>query len=376
MSSRPLRIYVPRSSADRHWWPTLLEPLSEALAQAAPSQYQRRVAGSWSSEGRKHLQLAEASEADVAVLPFGIEASVEVPRLAAEAVRLAADAASSGLLMLVFCHGDVEVPAPGPNCLVLRNSRARSDLAPQDVPLPAWVEDPSDSVQIRPRAWHSRPIVNFVGQAYPLGVNFPSRRDAMTKWIKAGARGMLTAANLADRFGVPRYQAQRAAAVIALRLARRVEGHVVLRSQPTRLDMGRTDDQDRHREMIEAITTSDYTLAPRGYGNYSFRLYESLACGRPAVLIESGMAFPCSTDCHWETIAVTLRRHQLARLGTHLHRRHSRIRPQWEAIQMRCRSEWERHLSATGFLSRLVRCLTDCLDAGITDPTSMAQKLR
>jgi hypothetical protein len=278
--------------------------------------------------------------------------------------------------MLVFCQGDVEVRSPGPNCLTFRTSSSTRTLNAHDIPLPAWIADPSHSTEIGRSAWSSPPTVNFVGQAYPLGAEFTSRAKASAKWIKAAIRAMATSLGAADRLGMPRYHAQRAAAVQALRMSRQVKARVVLRPAPTRLDMNRATDRALHLELLSAIVGSDYTLAPRGYGNYSFRLYESLACGRPAILVESGMPLPCATECPWHEIVLTLSTPQLLRLGVHVSRRHDLVRQRWSAIQELCRSSWETYLSAHGFFSRLARKLTTHRASGAVDLDALVASLR
>lgn len=375
-ASRPLRIYVPSFRADRHWWPTVLEPLGPDLAQAPPSDYQRRVAGEWLASGRAMLRAVAPESADVAVLPFALEALLEVPQLRFEAARLASDAREQGLPMLVFCHGDIELSSPGRNCVIFRTSSHVRRLASTDVPMPAWVMDPEEEMPVGARPWSARPVVSFVGQAYPLGVTFPSRLQSWIKWGKAITKGGLTVAGVARHVGAPEYHFDRAAAVLALRHARDIDGQILVRQAMTRLDMGRAADRRLHLEFLAALAAADYVLAPRGGGNYSYRLYESLACGRPAITVDSGMPFPCRHEVPWDDLVLALKARQLPRLSSYVRSRHTVMEPRWLELQALCRGSWKSFLCANGFFTRLVANVTSTVDAGDADPARLAAALR
>jgi hypothetical protein len=249
-------------------------------------------------------------------------------------------------------------------------------IAPTDVPLPAWVEDPADKITLARRPWSARPVVNFIGQAYPLGAEFSSVPEAWLKWVKATARAGLTAAKFAGLVGVPEYHFHRTAAVLALGHTSLLDARIVLRPGPTRLDQARPNDASRQLEFLTAIAGSDYTLAPRGDGNYSHRLYESLACGRPAIIVESGMPLPRARKLPWDDLVIRLKAHQLLRIGPHIRRRHEMAPCRWEEVQASCRSVWKEQLSATGFFTALVGNLTASLDEGVADAVSLAAALR
>lgn len=373
--TRQLRIFVPSVRATRHYWPTFLEPLGERLGASPITSYQRGEAGQWIHHGTRLLELAEPDRADVAVLPFSLDACGAEPELRAVAARLAVEAQNRGLPMLVFSRGDVEATFLPSNCLVLARDLHRERLTPTDVPTPTWIEDPGERIEISPRPWTARPLVNFVGQAYPLGVEFESRRQAGVKWAKMLVRAGLTATTLAKPLSAPPYYAHRLVGVIALQRARGIDSRVQLRASMTRLDLERPEDQDHYLEFLAMISGSDYTLAPRGDANHSYRLYESLACGRPAIVVDSKMAYPCA-ELPWRDVVVELKLRELPRLGQHVQARHGDVRERWAELQRRCRTSWLEHLSADGYFTRLVHTVTAARDACAVEASSLASALR
>ncbi len=66
--------------------------------------------------------------------------------------------------------------------------------------------------------------------------------------------------------------------------------------------------QDLHRrEFRENLLESDYVLCPRGFGNFSIRLYETLSSGATPILINSGKNLPELEDnTFWSSNIITL----------------------------------------------------------------------
>jgi hypothetical protein len=143
----------------------------------------------------------------------------------------------------------------------------------------------------------------------------------------------------------------------------------------TRLDLEREEDQGYYLEFLGTIVGSDYTLAPRGEANHSYRLYESLACGRPAIVIDSKMAFPCA-EIPWSDIVLEVKLREMPCLGHQVRARHAEVEQPWVELQRRCRAAWLTNLSADGFFTRLVQRLTTARDAGAVEAGALAQSLR
>ena len=60
----------------------------------------------------------------------------------------------------------------------------------------------------------------------------------------------------------------------------------------------------RH-EYIENINNSDMVLCCRGAGNFSYRLYETLSCGKIPVIVDTDISLPCADKVKWDKLIIT-----------------------------------------------------------------------
>lgn len=67
---------------------------------------------------------------------------------------------------------------------------------------------------------------------------------------------------------------------------------------------GRPHDPDLVQDFLENIRTSHFTVCNRGAGNFSMRFYQTLACGRIPVLVNTDMEFPFADEVDWSSIIV------------------------------------------------------------------------
>jgi hypothetical protein len=378
-SVQPLRVHVLPFECERHWVPTFLEPFASELSWLGePNAYQLSLAGDWAHAVPESVVLDSLESADVAVLPFDLEGCRGNRQMYARAEHLAAQAHSAGKVVLAFCRGDVEFAPPGPNCVVLRTSASSKSLGPRDVMMPAWVADPASRIDLAVRPWTATPTVNFVGFAYPLGVDFGGPATTALRWTKALARASATSVGLITHQGQsghnPLYL-QRAAAVAALRVARGVDSDIVLRQAMTYLDVESREADVLHLDYLRRMSDSDYTLAVRGEGNYSFRLYESLAVGRPVVSVRTGDVRPCAKDVPWDVIAIDVALQRLSRLGPAVRNSHRSHQRDWSEVQELCRRSWVESLSAPGYFRRLAERVSTLAIRGPLTPEAIAAEL-
>jgi hypothetical protein len=67
---------------------------------------------------------------------------------------------------------------------------------------------------------------------------------------------------------------------------------------------GRPHAPDLVNDFLENIKTSHFTVCNRGAGNFSMRFYQTLACGRIPVLVNTDMEFPFADEIDWSSIIV------------------------------------------------------------------------
>ena len=335
-------------------WDTvhMLEPLSPAVATNPRRELHRaRVSAGYDKVARERFVLGPIEDADVAVLPFAWEDTLNDAAKHAAAVTFARAAASAGRATLVFCHHDDPLPVDLPEAVVFRPSMRASSRSPYDVSLPGWVPDvPAvEGFDPEPRPWSATPTVTFCGYAPPLGHGLSPQ-----EW----ARLWLTKAGLIRRFGASPALPDRVAALRRLRRAKGIRTSFVFRSANFTanwrglLPRQRDIDPDRYRrEYVESLRDGDYVLAVRGYGNFSLRFYEALACARIPLFVDTDAVLPLSSAPEWKDTALMVPHDQARRIGAITRDAHAAARDTFVARQHACRALWERRLSMAGFFA-------------------------
>lgn len=67
-----------------------------------------------------------------------------------------------------------------------------------------------------------------------------------------------------------------------------------------------SDKKMARKEFIENIQNSLFVLCMRGAGNFSYRLYETLSCGRIPIIINSNLKLPLETSINWKDFSIII----------------------------------------------------------------------
>lgn len=108
--------------------------------------------------------------------------------------------------------------------------------------------------------------------------------------------------------------------------------------------------------MIDSL----YGIATRGGGNFSYRLYELLSCGRIPVFIDTDSVLPFDTLIDWKKHVVWVEKQKLSsidRILLEFHR--SKTPEELKQIQINNRRLYEDHISPIGFHKTLAEFIKD-----------------
>jgi hypothetical protein len=294
----------------------------------------------YAATGADLFEMTSLPSAEIAVLPMPWEHVIESPERRAAADRFLGLVQGTGKRTIIFFCSDSEEDVPVEAAVVFRSSFRRSTRKSQEFALPAWSEDlvkryGGGSLPVRP--WNPRPSVGFCGFAPGLG---PLSARSVLGRIRRRLRG--------DPGSV------RARALRALR-SPNLELHLVLRD---RFWAGLADPRQARREFAENLLGSDYALCARGGGNFSYRLYEALSCGRIPVFVDTDCVLPFDRDIPWRELCVWVDEAEIDRIAECVLSAHARQTPEAFAERQReCRRIWETWLSPEGFFANLRRCL-------------------
>lgn len=321
-------------------------------------------------KGQDVFALTPLEEADVAVLPFDWtyatwENADFYPETRDRAVAFAEAAAGAGKPVVVFYETDLKLEISFEHvlfCTDLTASRRR----PSEFALPGWSEDllmkhRGGEVPIREK--RPRATVGFCGYAPPLGMPLGG---AKAKEAVRYALDRTGALRVALRTGAVRSPGP-SVRVHALRMLRRsadVGTNLLIRPYKTNARGGRWKnavqgvDVERasQLEYLDNTLGSDYVLSSRGFGNFSYRFYETLACGRIPVLVDTECVLPFDFAIDWDAYCVRVPERDVRRIGERVAEFHERLSPsEFTDLQMACRRLWEEWLSPEGFFAHFYR---------------------
>jgi hypothetical protein len=319
----------------------------------------------------RHQLVQDPADADAVVIPvdwYWVRGNSWASRpdlgLARRCGELARRARGAGVPVVVFFTGDRSCDRIGiRDAIVLREGGYRSRMGPLDRAAPAFVDDlVLDHLDGRPTilARSERPVVGFCGLA--------RHRSGPSVRVREAASALTTI--VYDRQIHPSQfsgENLRARAIDHLRRHGRVDTDFIVRSES--VFFGRTDVAQVRAEFVENLDSSLYSLCIRGSGNYSYRLYETLALGRVPVIVDTDLALPAADRVPWKEIAVWVDERDLDGLGDAIADFHRRLSADdVVSLQHRLRQLWLDHLRPAGWLSQLDDLLAGALEATVPSP--------
>lgn len=359
-----LRIFADRSFLPENTPPCVLLAPFWGLIDADPITGSGRIFAPYVESGANYFKLASLEEADFAVVPANFEHYTRQPDAQTRLRRLAEMAAQAQKPLVVFYRGDYEYPIDvgvPVDLRVFRTSLTETARRPGEHTLPAWSADFLEEYrggQLRLRDKRDTPVVGFCGD-----MSSGSRRvTRLARWLGQHparyAFFKLLGVELIKHPG----SRHRWHALHALRKAKGIQRNFVLRYgywngavyRGTVLD-GQKLEQSR-TEYVENMLESDYVLCVRGKGNYSYRLYETLSCGRIPLLVDTGGGLPFSEWIDWRRYCVWVEADDLPRIGERVRAFHAGLTPEsFRDLQAACRQLWLDWLSPQGFFANLYR---------------------
>ncbi len=293
----------------------------------------------------------DTSEADIFVLPmhwsyylWNSKAKMD------EAIQLAELAREAKKKIIIWFKGDLVPRIPFENAVIFLPGAIKSRAEKDFRACPVFIDDPDPVFRhdgfVQYRNKSAKPSVGFCGYAAAGGLK--------TAWsILKG-----TQLNLASRYGhydfsaVPIIPAtlHRAKALRLLSKHPMVDSNFVIRHQYTGPNSGNTSQrQEAANVFFSNIYENDYTLCIRGYGNWSYRFYQTLACGRIPVFVDTDCLLPLPA-VDWKKYCVWIDLSELKHISEKVADFHSSMSSSdFLELQVSCRKLWKEHLTLDGF---------------------------
>lgn len=272
-----------------------------------------------------------------------------------EALELAKLARKHGKQVIVWYKGDLIPVIPFENSILFLPGMLKSNLQPNQRACPVFVNDPAPVFgrdRILYREKNDKPSIGFCGYASINAVKF----------LWSVVRGIQL--NAASRFGKYEYKGvpivpatiTRARALNLLARHSSVETRFVIRDKfyDKQIQKKSLSVSDASETFYSNIYDTDYTLCLRGYGNWSYRFYETLACGRIPVFIDTDCVLPLDSVIDWKKYCVWIDKSELKQIGEKIMDFHASLSPaDFVEKQIACRRLWEEHLTLEGFMNNI-----------------------
>jgi len=203
-------------------------------------------------------------------------------------------------------------------------------------------------------------VVSFRGVAPPLQTPSGPRRRKEILRVLLYRLGLLKVSSPTVGY------APRVAAIQALRRSRTVRfRNTLLGASPVQwrcgymvdgvIDSSRDPSQLR-QAYLEDLDDSDYVLCARGQGNYSLRLFETLAMGRIPVVLDTDLVLPFEDEIDWRSLVVWIPAGGEHTIGERVAAFHQDLGPeQFLERQVRLREVFERWIEPAAFFNQWAR---------------------
>jgi len=258
---------------------------------------------------------------------------------------------------VIHVTGDFGVTPLSDNDIIIRQSGYQSKRLKKQFASTVFITDPlavffNSEFSIREKG--AMPKVGFCGQAVDgvLHSGYNSLRTMMR--------------NGAYHLGLSYYEPQtvysssrrRSKLLSLLESSSLVETDFIKRGK---YRAGATTEEERYRttmEFFNSIINTDYTLCVRGGGNFSVRIYETMALGRIPLFVNTDSILPFDDQIDWKQHLVWVEEADLKRVGEILADFHQSIHPDdFKQLQINNRNMWLKYLSGEGFHKQLIECV-------------------
>ncbi len=269
-------------------------------------------------------------------------------------MRLAEQALDNGKKIMVWFRGDLSPRIPFPNAVVFKCAMHRSRSRANQFAAPYFIDDPTkqyNNGEIVLREKGRLPTVGFCGYAevkpaklaYSIVANLLNYSKILLGRSNYESAPIIPATTL------------RAKALKLLARDHRIDTNYLIRDKYKAGAKSKSPElQTATEQFFDNIYNSDYTLCIRGYGNWSVRFYETLACGRIPVFIDTDCVLPFDFAIDWKKYCVWVDKSEVSNIAEIVADFHSKLtNNSFLDLQRACRRLWQERLSLCGFMNHL-----------------------
>jgi hypothetical protein len=326
-----------------------------------PIQPQSGIFDNYVEVGNSLFELTPLEDATLAIVPSNWEPALSSGEQSLS-IQFIEKVKQAGKLSVSFFGGDCShLDLPIETDITFRHSLYRSIRKATDFAMPAWSEDfvkkyLSNQLPIRKK--QSKPVVGFCG--------FAAKQNIKTylKFLAYKGKKIISSQGSI----IPPYSIGHVLRTKALPILTKnpeVKTNFIERDRPVFFNQQDVNFQKKLREeFVQNMVESDYIFCCRGSGNYSFRFYEALSCGRIPVFIDTDCVLPYEFEIDWKKYCVWINESELPLIAEKLAEFHEKLSPQdFVNLQYECRRIWEQRIAPEGFFANIYRHIPITLSA-------------
>jgi hypothetical protein len=206
--------------------------------------------------------------------------------------------------ILIFFPGDSDEEVHVPNAIIFRNSEYGYKKKDNEIIMPAYAVDLGRKYRLLERKKEGILVVGFCGWA-----TYASFRE-WTSYIFFNLIQSLIGES-AKKKGLY----FRRAAISVLKKSADIKTNFIIRSSYSgNAKTLAADPTVARAEYVDTIKNSDFTLAPKGDGNFSVRFYEALSLGRIPLMIDTDCVLPLDLDIDYKEYLPSVPHREIGKL--------------------------------------------------------------
>lgn len=286
----------------------------------------------------------DINHCDITVLPF--EYSIDTESM--NYIKKASDEARTGnKKILILFNSDYTYNIEIPDSIILRTSFYKSTQKDNEYAFPGWSVD---TTTYSDRGFYVLPKSKLPEVSYCGYVDYSDRNKI---GLKQKVKEFLKKESV-DLYSIgPKIRGK---AVRKLLSDKKVKTNFIIRDGFWGHLKG--DRNPTRREYAENMLSSPYALVTRGAGNFSFRLYEVLSCGRIPVFINTDCVLPYDMLIDWKKYMVWIEEKEINAIGDKITAFHNKISDKdFLELQVSIRKLYEEWISPVGFYSKLYKII-------------------
>ena len=304
--------------------------------------------------GQSLFKMTSLEDADFAVMPFDWTHVIHNEKSEDMAIQFASKAQKAGKKVVIFYLNDSDEDLPIENAVIFRTSFYRSSRKPNEYAMSSWSEDfvmKYTGNQLRIQQKRLKPCVGFCGYSDPMEFSLKRRLFNILRWGGRSCGIIKKKQKVFPELG----KAIRADSLRVLSNSPLIETNFIIRNDffGGCLADGIEDFELMQKDRLEYVKNmveSDYTICARGNGNFSYRLYETLCCGRIPIFIDTDCVLPYDFLIDYSHYFVWIDSKDISRIAEKVNEFHKALSAdEFVALQQKCRKLWEDYLSPEGF---------------------------